>query len=78
VDRECTRHNWCTLGKITKCSEIDPSLLELNSLPLALVLIVLTGALALIRLLGLRAFSNKVIRIPTNETTIRVARTKGW
>ena len=67
VDRECARHNWCTLGKISKCSEINPSMPNLNSLPFVLVLLVLPEILAL------RAFTSKVIRIPTIEAMIGAA-----
>ena len=72
VDRECARHDWCTLGKISKCSEINPSMPDLISLHFVLVLFVLPGVLAL------RAFTSKVIRIPTIKATIGAARTKGW
>jgi hypothetical protein len=73
MDRECTWHHWCTFCKISKCSEIDPSLLNMNSLSFALVLIVLIRNLPLIWLPRLREFLCKVGRTPTIKATICVA-----
>jgi hypothetical protein len=55
--------------------EIDPSLLNLNSLSFCLVLIILTRTLPLFWLPRLGAFSCKVARTPTIKATICVART---
>jgi hypothetical protein len=52
MDRECTRHHWCTFWKISKCSKIDPSLLNTNSLSFSLVLIILIRNFPLIVCLG--------------------------
>ena len=78
MDRECTHHNWCTLRKISKHSEINPSLSDLDNLLLALVSIVLVRTLALIRLLDLGAFSGKVGRTHTIEAMICRAWTRWW
>ena len=66
VYRKCTRHNWCSLRKVSKAGEVKSALPELNSLPLALVLIIFAISLSL-RLSRLGAHLGKVIRTPTFE-----------
>ena len=60
MDRKCTRHHWCALRKFFKSGEIDASLPDLNSLPSALVLVVLIKALALVLSLGLWALPGEI------------------
>ena len=73
VYRECTRHNWCSLWKISQVGEIESALSDLNGLFLALVLIVSTGSLPL-RLSRLRAHLCKVVRTSAFETIVVVVR----
>ena len=70
-------HHWCALREFCKSGEIDPPLLDLNSLPLAFVLVVLVRALALICRPGPGAFSSKVARTFIDEATVCVAWTIG-
>ena len=77
VYQECTRHNWCSLRKVSKAGEIKLALPDLNSLPLALVLIISAGSLPL-RLSCLGAHLGKVIRTPAFETAVIIIRASGW
>src|SRR6185369_14416825 len=62
VDRESTRHDWCSFGKVCQSSEINSPLLDLHRLPFALALVVvLVGVLPWIRPLGSRAISGEMI-----------------
>jgi hypothetical protein len=72
MDRKFTHHYRCATRKLYKGCEIDPPLLDLNSLFLALVSVVGVRALALSLLSGLRAISNKVSATPTIETSVCV------
>lgn len=63
VYRECIRHNWCSLWKISQVDEIKSALPDLNSLYVALVLIISARSLPL-RLSRLRAHLCKVIWTP--------------
>jgi hypothetical protein len=47
VYSECTRHNWCTLGKFGESCKIHPPLANLHNLLLALALAVRFGHLPL-------------------------------
>src|SRR6185503_7887700 len=76
VYRECTRHNWCSLWKISHVGEIKSALPDLNGLFLALVLIISARSLPL-RLSRLGAHFCKVIWTPTFETTVVVVRASG-
>ena len=77
MDRESTRHDWCSFGKLCKSSEINSPLSDLHHLLVALTLFVLVGVLPWIRLLGLRAVPGEmgstaaikasIITIPTIE-----------
>ena len=60
MDRKGTCRDWCTLWKLCKGGEINPSLSDLNSLPPSFVLVILICILARISTLGLRAFLSKV------------------
>ena len=62
MDRESTRHDWCSLWKVCKSSEVNSPLPDLHHLPLALAfVVVLVGVLPWIRPLGSRAILGKVI-----------------
>ena len=62
MDRESTRHDWCSFWKVCKSSEVNSPLPDLHHLPLALALVVvLVGVLPWIRPLGSRAILGKVI-----------------
>ena len=62
MDRESTRHDWCSFGKVCKSSEINSPLLDLHCLPFVVALVVvLIGVLPWIRPLGSRAILGKVI-----------------
>ena len=74
---ECTRHNWCSLRKVSKAGEVKSALPDLNGLPLALVLIISARSLPL-RLSHLGAHLGKVIRTPASETAVVVVRASGW
>ena len=76
VCRECTRHNWCSLWKISQVGEVKSALPDMNSLLLALVLIISARSLSLI-LPHLWAHFCKVIRAPTFKTTVVVVRVSG-
>ena len=76
VYRECTRHNWFSLRKISKAGEIKSALPDLNGLPLALVMIISARSLPL-RLTHLGAHLGKVIRTPASETSVIVVRASG-
>ena len=76
VCRECTRHNWCSLWKISQVGEIKSALPDLNGLFLALVLIISARSLPL-RLSRLGAHFCKVIWTPTFETTVVIVRASG-
>ena len=69
VYRECTRHDWCSLGKFSKVGEVKSALPDLNGLPLALILIVPARSLPL-SLSRLGALLGKVIRTPALETAV--------
>src|SRR6185436_14380796 len=70
VDRESTRHDWCSFGKLCKSSEINSPLSDLHHLLLALALVVLVGVLPRIRLLGLRAILGEMGSTAAIETLI--------
>ena len=61
---ECTRHHRCSLRKISQTGEVKSALPDLDSLLLALVLIILAESLPL-GLSRLRAHLSKVTRAPT-------------
>ena len=77
MDRENTRHDWCSFRKLCKSSEINSPLSDLHHLLLALSHVVLIGVLPWIRLLGLRAISGEmgstaaikasIVTVPTIE-----------
>ena len=78
MNRESTRHDWCSFGKLCKSSEVNSPLSDLHYLPFALALVVvLVGVLPWIILFGLRTILGKVgstaaveapiITIPTIE-----------
>ena len=73
VHRECTRHHRCSLRKISQTGEVKSALPDLDSLLLALVLIILAESLPL-GLSRLRAHLSKVTRAPTLETSVVVVR----
>jgi hypothetical protein len=73
VYRECTRHHQCSLRKISQTGEVKSALPDLDSLLLALVLIISTESLPL-GLSRLRAHLSKVTRAPTLETSVVVVR----
>ena len=77
VYRKCTRHNWCSLRKVSEAGEIKSALPDLNGLPLALVLIISARSLPL-RLTRLGAHLGKVIRTPASETAVIVVRASSW
>src|SRR6185295_14910181 len=77
VYRECTRHNWCSLRKVSKAGEVKSALPDLNGLPLALVLIMSARSLPL-RLSRLGAHLGKVIRTPASEAAVIIIRASGW
>ena len=77
IYRECTRHDWCSLGKFSKVGEVKSALPDLNGLPLALVLIISARSLPL-SLSRLGAHLGKVIRTPASETVIIIIRASGW
>ena len=77
VYRECTRHDWCSLGKFSKIGEVKSALPDLNGLPLALVLIISARSLPL-RLSRLGAHLGKVIRTPASEAAVIIIRASGW
>src|SRR6185312_6200454 len=70
VDRESTRHDWCSFGKLCKSSEINSPLSDLHHLLLALALVVLVGVLPWIRLFGLRAILGEMGSTAAIETLI--------
>ena len=76
VYRECTRHNWCSLRKVSKAGEVKSALPDLNGLPLALVLIISARSLPL-KLSRLGAHLDKVIRTPAFEIAVLVVRASG-
>ena len=78
VDRENTRHDWCSFWKVCKSGEVNSPLPDLHHLLLALALVVvLVGVLPWIVLSGLRTILGKmrsttaveasIITIPTIE-----------
>jgi hypothetical protein len=73
VYRKCTRHDRSSIRKFCKGSEVNLSLSDLHHWPLTLVLVILTGTLPLIRLLGLRTISDEMIRSSAIETMISAA-----
>src|SRR6185436_18442197 len=77
VYRECTRHNWCSLGKVSKAGELKSALPDVNGLPLALVLIISARSLPL-RLSRLGAHLGKVIRTPASKAAVIIIRASGW
>src|SRR6185437_5297016 len=77
IYRECTRHNWCSLWKVSQVGEIKSALPDLNGLLLALVLIISARSLPL-RLSRLGAHLGKVIRTPASEIAVIVVRASGW
>ena len=78
MDRESTRHDWCSFGKLCKSSEVNSPLPTLHHLSFALALVVvLVRVLPWIILFGLRtilgnvgstaAVEASIITIPTIE-----------
>ena len=76
VYRECTRHNLCPFRKFSKIGEVKSALPDLNSLLLALILIISARSLPWI-LYRLWAHFGKVIWTPTLETTVVVVGASG-
>jgi len=76
VYRECTRHNWCSLWKISQIGEVKSALPNLNGLLLALVLIISARSMPL-GLSHLRAHLCKVIWAPAFKTVVVVVRASG-
>ena len=72
MDRESTRHDWCSFGKLCKSSEINSPLSDLHHLFLALALVVLVGVLPRIRLLGLWAILGEMGSTAAIKTSIVV------
>ena len=72
MDRKGTCRDWCTLWKLCKGGEINPSLSDLNSLPPSFVLVILICILTLVLAPGLWAFWSEVSQTSTIETTIPV------
>ena len=70
MDRESTRHDWCSFGKLCKSREINSPLSDLHHLLLALALVVLIGVLPWIRFLGLRAILGKMVSTATIKASI--------
>src|SRR6185503_2332392 len=78
VDRESTRHNWCSCWKVCKSSEINSPLPDLHHLPLALalVVVVVVVVVVLIRVLpwiipsGLWTILGKMRSTSAVETSI--------
>ena len=71
MDRESTRHDWCSFGKFCKSSEINSPLLNMHHLPFAFALVVvLVGVLPWIILSGLRTILGKVGSTATVEASI--------
>ena len=70
MDRENTRHDWCSFEKLCKSSEINSPLSDLHHFLLALALVVLVGVLPWIRLLWLRAILGKMGSAAAIETSI--------
>jgi hypothetical protein len=78
VDRKCTRHYRCPLGKFGERGKIHPPLTDLHHLPLALTLIVRIRCLPLKRFPRLRAVLDEVGRTSVIETTITAVSWSGW
>jgi hypothetical protein len=78
VDRKCTRHYRCPLGKFGECGEVHHSLADLDHLSLALTLVDRTGCLPLERFPRLRAVLDEVGRASAIETTIVAVSLVGW
>ena len=72
MDRESTRHNWCSFWKVCESSEVNSPLPDLHHLPLALalVVVVLIGVLPWIILSGLRTILGKVRSTAAVEASI--------
>jgi hypothetical protein len=78
VDRKCTSHYRCPLGKLGECGEIHPPLTDLHHLPLAITLVVRIRCLPLERLPRLRAVLDEVGRASAIETTIVAVSWSSW
>src|SRR6185503_13066877 len=71
VDRESTRHYWCSCWKVCKSSEVHSPLPDLHHLPLALAfVVVLVGVLPWIIPSGLRTILGKVRSTAAVEASI--------
>ena len=71
MDRESTRHNWCSCWKVCKSSEINSPLPDLHHLSLALALVVvLDGVLPWIIPSGLWTILGKMRSTATVEASI--------
>jgi hypothetical protein len=62
VYKECTRHDRSSIRKFRKGGEINLPLADLHHRSFALVLVILTGTLPLIRFLELWTIFNEMIR----------------
>jgi hypothetical protein len=78
VDRKCTRHYRCPLGKFGECGEVHPPLTDLHHLPLALTLVDRIRCLPLEGFPRLRAVLDEMGRASAIETTIVVVSWSGW
>ena len=76
VYKECTQHNRCSFRKLSKIGEVKSALPDLNSLLLALIMIISARSLPLI-FSRLRAHFGDVIWAPTLETTVVVVGASG-
>ena len=71
MDRESTRHYWCSFWKVCESGEVNSPLPDLHHLPLALALVVvLVGVLPWIIPSGLRTILGKVRSTAAVETSI--------
>ena len=71
MDRESTRHDWCSFWKVSKSGEVNSPLPDLHHLPLALAfVVVLVGVLPWIISSGLRTILGKVRSTAAVEASI--------
>ena len=77
MDKECTRHYWCSLRQFSQGGEVDPSLSDLDLLLLAFLWWVATWV-GLLLLLALGAVFDKVPVTSALETSIATPQAERW
>ena len=78
MDKECTRHYWCSLRQFSQGGEVNPSLPDLHLLLPALVRPVACTWVGLLLLLALGAILDEMPVTPASETSVTSSQAERW